>query len=80
MKHKKKSSTKAYCDVCGRCVTVTREGEVSLNLFGISLTPPKDVVSEEKIRKIYPEFKSEYSLREYRVCWVCWLKSLGIAD
>lgn len=61
------------CDVCGRSMT-TKDGTT---LIGVSISLGYEGNSKwkRKVKKIYPEIDLNKS---YNICYVCWLKSLGI--
>ena len=60
------------CDVCGRSMTSKSGNSVQ----GINIILGDS--SEDKnlnIKEIYPEIELH---RDYKVCIVCWLRSLGV--
>lgn len=61
------------CDVCGRSMT-TQDG-MSLIGLKISLIDSREGSAGGDILEIYPEIELG---REYKICFVCCFKSLGV--
>jgi len=60
------------CDVCGR----NMETKKGVSIIGMHITLEASTEKEVKeTQAIYPEIELG---KAYKVCWACWLKSLGI--
>ena len=60
------------CNVCGRNMV----GKDGTEITGISIKlEGSDEVGKKRITEIYPEFPDGIFIN---VCFVCWIKSLGI--
>jgi hypothetical protein len=68
---------KVLCDVCNRNMTYRGTSYIGISL-SIGEKKPTTKLEKENIgayKKLFPEIEIGKS---YQVCWVCWLKSLGI--
>lgn len=63
------------CSVCGRRMT-SKDGGVTL--IGISISINKYVYDNRDASEIYPELFVGKDSVDYNVCYVCWLRSLGV--
>jgi uncharacterized protein (DUF2225 family) len=69
---KKKEENHMQCSVCKRNMT-TKDGTT---LVGVSIQiSARDDEFFEHIAEVYPEFSTPFRAD---ICYVCWLKSLGV--
>ena len=63
------------CDACGKDMTYEKDG-TTWNCYGVDISFFYE--TDDEYREFYQQQMGGYELnKHYRICWECWLSSLG---
>ena len=69
------------CNVCNKNMY---NHELNIQIIGVEIVVPHHEMENRTLRELYRKFYQEqfgpYEFKNYRLCWECWLRSLGIHE
>jgi len=76
MKMKKHVEVEMKCDVCGRSLMYKKKDGEEIEVVGFRLNITDNILCE--LPDFMKEIKDMFGKTEFNICFVCWIKSLGI--